>query len=448
MNMNKNKQALRFAFDNEKLTENGDKSFKKLSLDELANLLFMSAYYEKNLSEVSIGDSEREKIFAMFMRDPRFGMGRRDLGRLLGVQANLTPEEVVLSGRFDDLWFNPNKERLAFLKTELDSGNHLAKKWMPRSRNQYKEAAYLMRKYWKIGNKEYNALIKTDTTESRLTEREDIDFEKVPSLAMLKYMTAFHRNYPVKFADYLESVKKGESKMNFSTATPYDIYRLCASQGDTKDLDILFDQLPKISISCVPVIDSSASMFDSADSFGKAASIGHYLSKCSSFAPDMSVVFSSEPYLIDFNNESQRPKRHSWYQGQNISKGESRYAKEVASLETGEISSTDLGKTMELFSGMDTLPEYLVILTDMEFDAGSSRSKERTVKMWRDKGYTTKIVWWNFNSRSTTAPETDSSGNIFLSGYSPVLLKYLESGFNNSDFIDNLLVEYEKNIKI
>ena len=59
----------------------------------------------------------------------------------------------------------------------------------------------------------------------------------------------------------------------------------------------------------------------------------------------------------------------------------------------------------------------------------------------------TKIVWWNFNSRNQTVTFLSENDRcIYLSGYSPILLKYLESGFNGEQFLDNLLNEYAKNI--
>ena len=53
------------------------------------------------------------------------------------------------------------------------------------------------------------------------------------------------------------------------------------------------------------------------------------------------------------------------------------------------------------------MPKAIIIISDMEFDYGSSMSKDRTMQLFRSKGYNTKIVWWNLNSRATTAPEMD-----------------------------------------
>ena len=69
------------------------------------------------------------------------------------------------------------------------------------------------------------------------------------------------------------------------------------------------------------------------------------------------------------------------------------------------------------------------------------------MKLFKDRGIKTKIVWWNFNSRNTTAPEMDNCGNIYMSGYSPMLLKYLQAGFNGKQFLYKLLDEYKKNIE-
>ena len=122
------------------------------------------------------------------------------------------------------------------------------------------------------------------------------------------------------------------------------------------------------------------------------------------------------------------------------------YAKETNSMYTGDCSNTDFGAVMRMLQQLDrqNAPEYIVVLSDMEFDYGSNMSKDATMALFRKNKFPTKIVWWNFNSRNTTAPETDSYGNIFISGYNPMLLKFLEAGFNANTFLDKLLDEYQK----
>ena len=86
-----------------KTTENGDNAYKT-TRNPMLDILFMSEYYGKHLDEIPyIGTSMTAKLFAMMMRDPRFGLGRRELGRRLMLLAEVTPSDVVKAGRFDDL---------------------------------------------------------------------------------------------------------------------------------------------------------------------------------------------------------------------------------------------------------------------------------------------------------------------------------------------------------
>lgn len=426
-----------------KQTENGDISYNTTG-SKLLDLLFMTAYFEKHLDEVKIGNSAKEKLFAMFIRDGRFGLGRRDLGRELMKQAEVSAEDIVTAGRFDDLIFNPTDENIAHLKEQVNKGNQLAKKWCPRLTCKDRKIAKMLCKMWGLSERQYRKLIKCDTTENKLSHHriDDIEFEKVPSLAMIKYYKRFMQED--RFAQYLESVKKGEKKLNISTATVYDIYK----NRESIDADLFFDKLEKIKINCIPVLDTSGSMNDSNDSMGKATCIAHYLAKCSTFCNGQVVSFSSRPQLLTITDKP--TKNTNVWGGSSYTNrfgNANKYCKELNSLYTGDCSNTNFGAVMELFAGLGEVPEYLVVLSDMEFDYGSSMSKDKTMKLFKDKGYNTKIVWWNFNSRNKTVPETDDYGNIYLSGYSPYLLKFLESGFDGEKFLDKLLEEYAARVK-
>ena len=423
-----------------KQTENGDVAYNTTG-KSLLDLLFMTAYFEKHLEEVKIGDTEKEKIFSMFVRDGRFGLGRRDLGRELMKQSKVSPENVVKAGRYDDLYYNPTDYNIAYLKKKVYDNDLLAKKWCPRLNSKDRKIAQEICKIWGIKEKAYRKLIKVDTTENKLSRHRiaEIEFDKVPSLAMIKYFNRFSKEE--RFAEYLEKVKKGEKKLNISTTTVYDIYK----NREKIDADLFFEKLEKIKINCVPVLDTSGSMWDSNDSIGKAVSIAHYLAKCSTYYNNQVVSFSSHPQLINISTKPQFIL--DWY-GRRIGEykfGDSNnYSKELSSLYTGDCSNTNFGAVMKLFVNLKEPPEYLVVLSDMEFDEGSSTSKQNTIKLFRQQGYKTKIVWWNFNNRNKTVPETDEYGNIYLSGYSPYLLKFLESGFDGEKFLNKLLQEYVK----
>jgi hypothetical protein len=334
-------------------------------------------------------------------------------------------------------------EMLDYLHSEIEKGNELVKKWMPRYSSKHLLLARQIAKYYEMNKQEYGHFIKCNTTENKLSRHnyDDIEFEHVPSLAMIKYAKAFSTKAETKarYAKYLEDVKTGKKDLHVATTSVYDIYR----NRKKIDADLFFSKIEKISGSWIPVVDSSGSMQDMNDSYGKAMAIGHYLAKCSTYAPNQVVSFSLRPQLITLGNLSKDIDRY-WMPDYNE---ESVYEREIASMYTGDCSNTDFGRVMQLLSNLDgDMPEYLVVLSDMEFDQGSSMSKDRTMELFRQKGYTTKIVWWNLNSRHTTAPEMDNSGNIFLSGYNPMLLKFLQAGFDAKAFLHTLLQEYAKSV--
>ena len=415
-----------------KYTENGDIAFSSTG-DRMLDILFMTEYYSKHLNEVKCEKDPLWALFSMFIRDPRKGLGKRDLGRAMMHQVALSPELIAFAGRFDDLFINPTgngvaSKNLDYLKSEIMNGNNLAKKWAPRYSSTKGEIAAILAKRWGLNKRDYSKLVKCDTTERRLTEHkaDTIKFEHVPSLALLKYNRRFATGEDSSelYAKFLEEVKNGRKKINASVTTCYDLYKKWKNDT-TIDCDLFWEALPKVQGSWLPIIDTSGSMFDSNDSIGKALSIGHYLAKTSTYCPDQAITFGSRPRLIDITGLD--------------------YRSAMKKLEySSDCTNTNLGRVMELLGNSlhNEFPEYLMIMSDMEFDWGSSASKDEVMQLWKERGYKTKIIWWNFNARSKTVPETDDYGNIFLSGYNPTLLGLLESGFDSKKFLCKLLSEY------
>lgn len=414
---------------NHRLTENGDDAFVSTG-NKLTDILFMSEYYTQHPEEAKIGDSSIEKLFAMFIRDPRLGLGRRDLGRSLMSQANLSAEQVVLAGRYDDLYLMPNPDPTyyLFLFDEVRKGNELAKKWMPRYSSKHLMIARKFAAILEMNKQQYGKFIKANTVENTMSrqEWEQINFEHVPSLAAVKYAQAFQRHQPQRYSLYLDDVRSGKKELHVATTNVYDIYR-----NRTKiDADLFYDKLEKIAINCIPIIDVSGSMYNNVDSIGKAMSIGKYLADCSTYCPGQFITFSQKPQLVTLNGSTYNTQINN-----------------ISHADWG--GNTDFGAVTNLLSGLKTeFPEYLVVLSDMNFDAGSSQNKDALMKYWASKGIKTKIIWWNFCSRSMIAPETDSYGNIFISGYNPMLLKYLEVGFDSNEFLAKLLSEYARNLNL
>ena len=449
-----------------KKTENGDEAYKTTG-DNLTDLFFLTSYFEKNIEQVNIGTSEKEKLFSMFIRDPRFGLGRRDLGRRLMELSKVSPNNVVIAGRYDDLWHIPTDENLEKLYKDAKE-NELAKKWLPRLTGKDKKYAKALCKVWNMTEKQYRAFIKTNsTTEYKLSYAEqkegtplnelfnngeyihplvdDIEFEKVPSLAMKKYLKTFSTREDIKdrFNTYMEKVKEDKAKINVSTATVYDAFKTVQNEktrevafkvnADVLGKKIVENETLGVEMNAIVILDTSGSMYNgwnwkkNVNDIGhKAMAIAHGIATHSTYAKNQVISFSSRPRLLTIKGNTLSEQYDSMY--------------------TGDCSNTDFGAVMKLLAQLKKFPEYLIVISDMEFDEGSSMSKEKTMKLFKEYGAETKIVWWNMNDRNKTVPECDKYGNIYLSGYNLQILKLLENGLDMKKYIDKILEKYEKDI--
>ena len=347
-------------FNDTKLTENGDISFSRVSKDnELLNILFATEFYQKHLDQVPLLEStEINQLFSMFIRDPRFGLGRRDLGRKLMSMTYCSIPDIVKAGRIDDLLFMEYKSKddlaamLNWCKEQIIAGNELVKKWMPRYSSKNLTLARQIAKHWGMNKQQYGHFIKCNTTENKLSRRnyDEIEFEHVPSLAMIKYASAFAKKpeLATRYSKYLEDVKSGKKELKVSTTTVYDIFR----NRQKIDADLFFSKIEMIKGSWIPIVDTSGSMWDSNDSIGKALAIGHYLAKCSSYCPNKVLSFSSRPQLITLGEE---PKIERWsYFGKVFEESnKSQYSKEIASMYTGDCSNTNFKAVMDRLAMLD-----------------------------------------------------------------------------------------------
>ena len=436
---------------NETETWNGDTAYNS-SLNKYIDLIFKLVQYRKSPNTINItldSNNEYDKWIARVVRDCRYGFGEREVGRKLLEQIRETPINIFNVGRADDIFelgYNLVKSRKdlkggeywQYLYEKLNSTkkndieNFNVRKWMPRERGGNVDKVKAFRKVFKLSPRQYRKLIaNNDTVEYILSSGNVVEkYENVPSLAMLKHFNSFIRTDKENFENYLESVRKGTKKMNTSTMTPYDIalkYEKRELSGN--DCDLIFEQLPKINFGkIIPIVDNSGSMYDSELSYLKARAIGHYVAKNSSYMNNHIITFSDYPKLLKLSDN---------------------YKQDMEILNSfNDIGSTNFGKVMELLSKVtEDLPDYILVLSDMQFNSGSSQSKDEAMEILQKRNPNLRIVWWNFNPRQTTFPETDEYGNIFLSGYNPTLLKFLEVGFNGQELIDNIVNEYKEKMK-
>jgi hypothetical protein len=253
---------------------------------------------------------------------------------------------------------------------------------------------------------------------------DEIDYQKVPSVAMNKYKNAFRKNDKERFDEYMQSVSKGEKKINSSQVYPHDLVRQYLSCGLSEMDEVIEAQWEEIKKKAretnafdksIVVCDVSGSMDGTPMEVAIALGLlGLYDNKL--------ITFSEQPSLYHV------PVGSLYEQ-----------VKKVSSMPWGY--NTNFTRVMDLVIGLSARkPEDAIkrifIFSDMQFDeaVGPHNSTDTHFqileKRFRDAGIEMpQIVFWNLRGGTKDFPvEQDSRGVVMMSGYSPALLTGLLEG--------------------
>lgn len=270
-------------------------------------------------------------------------------------------------------------------------------------------------------------------------EYENIDYSKLPSLALLKYRSAFRKNDEERYTKFLSEVNEGKTKINTSTLYPYDIVRKYGYSPIIidKTLETQWKNLPDYvpEINGLVVYDTSGSM--DGLPMEVSLSLALYIAERnkSEVWKNHVIPFSSKAKFITFDpNKSLKEKLETIY--------------------TGDFSNTNLQSVFELILNRaeacqvkpEDMPKVLIIVSDMEFDGchnefGYKTSNIQAIReKYKNCGYDMpKLVWWNVDSRNTQTPiTTDDENNILLSGCSPAVLRVALNG-DMFEFMENVI---------
>lgn len=411
----------------------------------------------------------------LWLRDIRGGAGERETTRqiLRYLETNHTDDlaEIipVLAeyGRWDDLLIFKNvqvkQDVYRTIEAHLRSGNALCAKWMPRiyklkknkdgfvdkqskanvNRIANNQIARELMAVMNINERQYRKLLSSlsTTVEQNMCAQDwsGIEYSHVPSVAMNRYRAAFMRNDEVRFTEFGQKVESGEAKVNASALFPYDI---TTKLGKGHDLilkgqwDALPDYLNGAKI--LPMCDTSSSMNASAGGgsmscLDVAKSLSLYIAdKQTSPFKDMFLTFSTNPalYVLKGTNIIQKYNDLTTYQASGFWGG-----------------STDIGKAFHQILKTATkqnvpkedMPEYLLVLSDMEFNHPYSDGNvanwgmtafENAKQLFEQNGYDLpKVIFWNLNGRPGNNPVTiNDTGTAMVSGFSPAVLTAILAG--------------------
>ena len=481
------------------ITENGALTHKS-TMDGLMDLFAMGAAYRTRSDEDVIllfkKAFETDPVYALkclfYIRDVRGGQGERRFFRVAtkwlasantdAMQRNLI--HVPEFGRWDDLF--------AFIGTPLqnqalDIVKHqlaldvqcktpsLLGKWMPSentSSQKTRKTAAIVRKHMGMTPKQYRKTLSVLRFRINVLERlmsegrwDEIEFDKIPSKAGLKYKNAFarhdiermKRNPEVK--SYEAFAKDTTTKVNAKDLYPYEVVAKAGklmgcdsywSRGNAVSMDNtdrlmvnkywenLADYFNGKSLNALAVVDTSGSMWGTEASapINVAISLGLYCAERAKgpFAGHY-VSFSSRPQLVecagvDFCDKVQRIWRTNLCENTNIE------------------ATFDmlLNTAIQNRCAQSDLPENIIVISDMEFDAGrgyygrGSNTKtlmENIRQKWANHGYRMPhLIYWNVQARQNNIPEDIGVGNIsYVSGMSASIFEQIMSGKTGYDLM-------------
>ena len=381
---------------------------------------------------------------ALWARNVRGGAGERTafrniLRRLSGTDSKVVDKLipfVPVFGRWDDAIESLPTESKMFkaaadnLKLAIDGGDALAAKWTPRKG----DIAVALRKHWKMTPKTYRKYLvnHTNVVETKMCNKEweTIAFDKLPSLASLRYQAAFARNAPRAFAKFETALENGEATINSGTLFPHDIVsNVQRGSGREIVLNAQWKSLPNYLAgrdgNMLVLSDVSSSMGCSASGsttcMAVSIALGLYISERQEGAfKDLVLTFSDNSvfHKVRGDNISERVRSlysANWGGSTNF---QSAFTSILKVAKDNNVPAADMPKT-------------LIVLSDMEFNRADSRTNFKAAKdQFKDAGYEMpQIVFWNLNGRAGNCPvKADASGAALVSGFSPAILEAILKG--------------------
>lgn len=436
---------------------------------------FIKAYYESPKYAVK---------WLFFLRDIPEGMGERRIFRICMkylAESHTETAKAVFPlipeyGRYDDF--------LVLLDTELsqDVSNlmkrqleqdiqqmkrnkpiSLLAKWLPSintSSSKTRECARVLAKNFAMSEREYRKTLAAlrayeDVVEVKMSAERwgEIEYEKVPAKANLKYQNAFVKHDIERRGAYLCKVFKGEEKINGTGVMPYELvhrylkgkYRDVQALKDDTLTEVMWESIVKQGFQndwgfddCIVVADGSGSMYSHASGSTSITAMEICNSLAIYFAEQLkgpfhnkAITFSANPQFIDFDQGKSLKEKLEIMQAYN------------------EVANTNIESVFDMLLDMavsqevlpEELPKQVLIISDMEFDEASSPNLwmnesdawerftptlfDTIEERYRRAGYKMpRLIFWNVCGRTHTIPKIDNEEGIcLLSGFSQNAMK-------------------------
>ena len=476
------------------LTENGGITHKTTKSDLLDMFAMGAAMRNRSDSDVMLMFRKafaENPVYALkclfYIRDVRGGQGERRFFRVvikdMATYSKSTQEAIARNmelipefGRWDDLYafmdtplqdkaLNIIKHQLA-LDVQCKTPSLLAK-WMPSENASSKKTIHLgniTRSYLNMTHKEYRRTLailrsRINIVEKLMSENrwDEIEFDKIPSKAGLIYKNAFARRDIIK-AKFEKFAKDETTKVNASTLYPYEVVekalRINAYRPDETDRAMvnkywanLADYFNGANLNALAVVDTSGSMHGTP--INVAISLGMYCAeKAGGPFANHYISFASRPQLIECEGVDFVDKVHRIYR-------------------TNLVDNTNIEAVFDLLlqtaqknkCSQEDMPENILIISDMEFDAASrggsynwrtgkyegsygfTQAQADTVmegiaRKWAAAGYKMPhLIYWNVDARQNNIPMIGNGPISYVSGFSPSIFQSIITGKTGYDLM-------------
>ena len=426
--------------------------------------------YRQALDEAQGTEFEKYGIrLALFVRDITQGMGERALGRLMFTELadrRLIKADQLVDvlcrqgyGRWDDViaivQLTKNRSFAVALDQAIVAQLHadnealntqagnaqvsLLAKWMPSIATSSSLTRRWARHYirlLKLDNRGYRKMLSALRTQLRIVEQKicskqwnEIEYAHVPSKAALRYANTFRSHDQERYQAFLESVKKGETKINAGTLTAPEIiakvreHRYINGGNDTNEL--LWEALPPLELkrNLLPVCDVSGSMHTSVGSLmaiDVSLGLSLYLAQ-SNTGPFKNLVmsFSADSHINDLSKK--RTLLAKWNE---LGKHEGYNTNIQSALEQLWNLANEHHVTQDELPG-------LVFFSDMEFDSmNDSKGKPVVIFEHYKKKFDSiglkmpQVIFWNICNRTDTVPMRENDlGMVLCSGFSQQIME-------------------------
>lgn len=491
--LNKIKQTI----DNYTLTENGAITHKTTNSDLLDMFAMGAAMRNRPVEDILLmfkkaykENAELAMKMLFYIRDVRGGQGERRFFRECIKWAAFNCTESVRKnikfipefGRWDDLYAligTPlERDSLEFIKHQLALDTQcktpsLLAKWLKSENASNKDTIRLgniTRKYLNLSHKQYRKILSVLRERIKIVERlmsenrwEEIEFDKIPSKAGLIYKNAFARHDIIK-EKYKNFAQDATTKVNAKALYPYEVVAKAVDWiraslffdkendlHDTKRLMInkywegLTDYFNKSSLNAICMIDTSGSMLGRP--MEAAISLGLYCAEHNKGPwANHYISFASKPQLIetdgiDFVDKVKRIVKTNLCDNTNI----------VAAF------NLILDTAIREHLSQKDMPEYIIVISDMEFDEATSSNMHYPYHSYNSYQVTTqnietvmetierefvqhgyyipKIIYWNVDARHQNIPASMDGYVSYVSGFSPSIFTAILTGKTGWDLM-------------